>query len=608
MQGTGSTDGSRPILLALVRWDVTCLIINRMIGWDIFILPPFITILAGSKLAAAVAWLLGGIYTLFCLHVNLEYAAAWPFNGGEFIYISRVFTRPPLVFICSFAWFFVAFSTPVASSLAFAQHVVPYRSTHPNEWRTMCIASALIMIFAWMHYCLPRVSIFTNRGVATTKVIFLLVMILAGLVRAIIERQSVPWFDGFMTEFDDDIHGRNMPLAIVLVLYSYQGWQAADYVTSEIDGGEDQHFNECSRSRMKALKQGAYFAVSGVIMLYFSFNMLLFWLLDLDTIVNKKESLIAFFAMKVFATHSIENTSCSMSLCIAFSSMGNVISVLYTNSRVLRIIARRRLIPFYKPFQASSTYGKSKWDENGTPRGGLLLITLISLVTIATMPAFRDSREAQVFISSFFMYGHSISGIMLGIGFLAFYKHIRKRRFQNEAAAGTASPLEVSANLSPSPSHSTHSEDPDPRPQDSMPYGAVQFLLRWVVGMMFLCGNGLVVIMPLVLIDSHHTFLLTKPTWVLTVVVGSVYCAGALAAIYILTICVGFKFDQGQRPEGTFKHKLGWMLEYPIGNPSQFFKPSRPGCLRERLRLDEANLPTDFKYLASGHVGLDSTT
>ena len=138
-----------------------------------------------------------------------------------------MFTRPPLVFICSFAWFFVAFSTPVASSLAFAQHIVPYRSTLPNEWRTMCIASALIMVFAWMHYYLPRVSIFANRGVAAIKVIFLLVMILAGLVRAIIERQSVPWFDGFMTEFDDDIHGRNWPLAIVLVLYSYQGWQAA---------------------------------------------------------------------------------------------------------------------------------------------------------------------------------------------------------------------------------------------------------------------------------------------------------------------------------------------------------------------------------------------
>jgi len=197
---------------------------------------------------------------------------------------------------------------------------------------------------------------------------------------------------------------------------------------------------------------------------------------------------------------------------------------------------------------------------------------------------------------------------MLGIGFLAFYEHIREHRFRNEAAAGTTSPLEVSTNLSPSSLHSTHSEDPDPRPQHFMSYGGFQFRLRWVIGMVFLCGNVLVVIMPLVLIDSHHTFLLTKPTWVLTVVVGSVYCAGALAAIYILTICVGFKFDQGQRPGGTFKHKLGWMLEYPIGNPSQFFKPSRPGCLCERLRLDEANLPTDFEYLVSDHVGLDSTT
>jgi hypothetical protein len=205
---------------------------------------------------------------------------------------------------------------------------------------------------------------------------------------------------------------------------------------------------------------------------------------------------------------------------------------------------------------------------------------------------------------------------MLGIGFLAFYEHIGKHRLQNETAAGTTSPLEVSANLSPSSLHSTHSEDPNPRPQHFMSFvsfarrikGAFQCLPRWVVGMVFLCGNGLVVIMPLVLIDSHHTFLLTKPTWVLTVVVGSVYCAGALAAIYILTICVGFKFDQGQRPEGPFKHKLGWMLEYPVGNPSQFFKPSRPGCLCERLWLDEANLPTDFEYLVSDHVGLDSTT
>ena len=206
--------------------------------------------------------------------------------------------------------------------------------------------------------------------------------------------------------------------------------------------------------------------------------------------------------------------------------------------------------------------------------------------------------------------------VILGIGFLAFYEHITKHRLQNEEAAGTTSPPEVSTNLSPSSPHSTHFGGPNPRPQHFKSFvsfarrikAAFQCLPRWVVGMVFLCGNGLVVIMPLVLIDSHHTFLLTKPTWVLTVVVGSVYCAGALAAIYILTICVGFKFDQGRRPEGPFKHKLGWMLEYPVGNPSQFFKPSRPGCLCERLWLDEANLPTDFEYLVSDHVGLGSTT
>ena len=53
-----------PIQLALGKRDVASLIINRMIGWNIFILPSFVAILAGNKFAALVIWLFGGMFTL----------------------------------------------------------------------------------------------------------------------------------------------------------------------------------------------------------------------------------------------------------------------------------------------------------------------------------------------------------------------------------------------------------------------------------------------------------------------------------------------------------------------------------------------------------------
>jgi hypothetical protein len=46
----------------------------------------------------------------------------------------------------SFALFFIAFSTPAGSSLVFAEQIIPHESAHQNQWRTMYIASALILV------------------------------------------------------------------------------------------------------------------------------------------------------------------------------------------------------------------------------------------------------------------------------------------------------------------------------------------------------------------------------------------------------------------------------------------------------------------------------
>lgn len=91
-----------------LEWiDISCLIINKMIGSGIFVSSAMVVLLAGSKLAALLMWIFGACYSFarycvitscYVLHtltniwrsipIYLEYGLAWPFNGGEYIYVS----------------------------------------------------------------------------------------------------------------------------------------------------------------------------------------------------------------------------------------------------------------------------------------------------------------------------------------------------------------------------------------------------------------------------------------------------------------------------------------------------------------------------------------
>lgn len=94
-----------------LEWiDISCLIIHKMIGGGIFVSSGMVVLLTGSKWAALLMWAFGSCYSFarYCvttsrcvLHtvtnfwdsilIYLEYGLAWPFIGGEYIYVSTGF-------------------------------------------------------------------------------------------------------------------------------------------------------------------------------------------------------------------------------------------------------------------------------------------------------------------------------------------------------------------------------------------------------------------------------------------------------------------------------------------------------------------------------------
>ncbi|KAL4782538.1 amino acid permease-domain-containing protein [Aspergillus varians] len=483
--------------------DVACLIINKVIGGGIFVSPGIVAQLTGNKLIALALWVFGGLYSFCSTYIYLEYGLSWPYNGGEFLYISKVFPIPPLFFASAFSWFFIAFATPTTNSITFARYINPNNAEDPDVWFTKFFACVIVVGICAMHYCFVTVGIAANKFLAGYKVLFLGVMVIAGLIEtcrqgALGRLQGV----GDYTMTHGSPSATNIALAILQVLYTYQGWENANYVISGIKG--------VGEHRNRRLKWGALIAVTVVVMLYISFNMF-FFILEFQTITHQKHNVAADYVIKVFRSSNDTMASNAIYVCIALAAAGNIVGVTFSNARVIREIAKDRLIPFYGFFSKSSIYGRDKWDDLGTPTGGLILQALATCITIASIQPFHS-------VLNLYTYGHAVVCFILGIGVL----YIRKRIIQYDTKS--ADPMRHGFDL----------------PAEYQVLKKHRY--RYIAVAFFTLVHLFLVIVPFIPSRNPDGSHRDMQSWVHPVVVSAFYVFGALVALYVLGFVEGLTF------------------------------------------------------------------
>ncbi|KAL2820553.1 amino acid permease-domain-containing protein [Aspergillus cavernicola] len=515
----------------LGRCDVACLIINKMIGGGIFVSPSIVAHLTGNKVAALFLWVFGGLYSFCSIYIYLEYGLAWPYNGGEFIYISKIFPVPPLLFACSFAWAFIAFATSTTNSITFAHYINPNKAEDPDVWFTKFFACVIVVAVSALHYRFVNIGIAANNLLAVFKVSFLAILIVGGIVESFRQGGSLPGLGDYPTQ-----HGTssvtNYALAILQVLYSYQGWENANYVTSEIRGEGVE--------KKRILKAGGLAAITIVVTLYISFNLVLFFVLDLKSITDSVGNVTADYAITVFRSSHETMASHAIYVCIALAAAGNIIGVSFTRARVNRVIAQHRLIPFHRFFAKSSKYGTTQWDHLGTPTGGLVLQALVTCVTIACVDPFRTILNLST-------YGHAVACLILGIGVL----FIRKRMDQYETK--DADPIGAGYTT---PWHFQVMKRP---------------LIRYLAVIFSTVANAYLIIIPFKPTSNPDGTHPATPSWVQPTIVIVVYAIGAIVALYIITFVPVLDFRQStcdirQNPEdrGRFVdyNDRRWIIRY----------------------------------------------
>src|ERR1700722_19705988 len=90
------------------------IVVGTIIGSGIFLVPREMMQAAGSAKLVFLAWIVGGVLTLFGALTYAELGAMKPLAGGEYIYVKDGY-GPLAGFLCAWTWLIIAKPASIAT-------------------------------------------------------------------------------------------------------------------------------------------------------------------------------------------------------------------------------------------------------------------------------------------------------------------------------------------------------------------------------------------------------------------------------------------------------------------------------------------------------------
>ena len=222
-------------------FDAAAIVISNVIGVGIFITPSYVAMLLPNRAAILGVWLIGGALALFGAFAYAELAARQPKAGGEYVYLREAFGGLA-AFLTGWTSFVAGFSGAIAAGgvgvadylnrlWPGAGNAAPIFAWHLG-WLSVIVsvrglvAIAIIMALALIQMRGVGLGRALQNSLTALKVGALVAFAAIGLM---LTRVATPAFSG-----GAPIHVSSWLLALVPVMFSYTGWNAAVYVAEEI--------------------------------------------------------------------------------------------------------------------------------------------------------------------------------------------------------------------------------------------------------------------------------------------------------------------------------------------------------------------------------------
>ncbi len=270
-------------------------------------------------------WALGGLLALAGAMSYSELGASLPRVGGEYVYLRRAF-GPLCGFMSGWTSFTIGFSAAIAAAgVSFAHYfleLLPAGSPHPTP---TLLALTLVWLLTGIH------ALGVERGGAFQRLITVLkisgigLLVAAGFVLGQGDWKNV----ATVSPSVEPSIGAGA-VALIFVLYSFSGWNAAGYIAGEI--------REPGRSLPRAMVGGTLF----ISLLYLAVNLVYFYALPTASLAAEPVLPIAEKAASALFGPAAATTVVAV-LCVSIA--GAVSSMIWAGPRVYWAMADDHVAP-----------------------------------------------------------------------------------------------------------------------------------------------------------------------------------------------------------------------------------------------------------------------
>lgn len=224
-----------------------------------------------------------------------------------------------------------------SNSVVFGEYILHAANVEVNRWNQRGVGLACITAAFLIHGLALKWGLRLQNLLGFIKLAILLIIVISGwaALGGAIKVENPHNFDNAFEGTTGSAYG--VVTAIYNVIWSYIGYSNANYALAE------------TKNPVRTLKLAAPLALGGIAILYMLANVAYFAAVPKEEILSSGRVLAASFFRNVMGPKAER----ALSVFVALSAFGNVLSVIFSQGRIVQELGREGILPFSR-FWASN--------------------------------------------------------------------------------------------------------------------------------------------------------------------------------------------------------------------------------------------------------------
>lgn len=369
------------------------LVTNRIIGAGVFSTASTILTLSGSVGTSMILWVVGSLIAFTGLLTYMELGSAIPRNGGEKNYLEYIYTKPKFFVTAMYASYIFFLGWAAGNSIVTGEFLLNAAGKTTTQWNSRAIGIGVVSFAFLINGLHVKSGLLLANALGVFKLVIIVFISVTGWVALGGGIKNKEFSNPH--NFTDAFHGTTptgfgVVNALYNIIWSYVGYSNANYALGEI------------KNPVRVLKFAAPTALLIISILYVLVNVAYYAVVPADEIRSSGRIVVASFFKYAFG----DKAEKAASVIVAMSTLGNVMSVIFSQGRIIQQLGREGSLPFSRFFATSRPFN--------SPFVGLFQHWVICVITIIAPPP----GDAYNFVMNLISYPLNVVNTFVGLGLL----------------------------------------------------------------------------------------------------------------------------------------------------------------------------------------------